>query len=73
MKLSATDYLNYLFFHISIVERERRKDAVSERTPLLWSEPRSPSSDSASPPNGGTPSKCGVIGVGLLSQSPRDP
>ncbi|KAF8798387.1 DUF21-domain-containing protein [Phlegmacium glaucopus] len=55
-----------------IVERERRKDPASERTPLLWPEPRSPSSDYVSPPNDGTPLKYGGTGgIGLLSESPR--
>jgi len=55
-----------------IVERERRKDGVStERTPLLWPEPRSPPSEYAPTPIGQTtPLK---YGGSFLSEPPRDP
>ena len=66
------------FFFSRIVERERRrdtKDTISECTPLLWHEPRSPSSDCPTPPAiavGDTPLKYGAIRNVLLNESPPD-
>lgn len=61
-----------VFFFFSIVERERRKDAVSERTSLLWPEPRSPSStDYGVTPNVQAPLKYGTSGNEVFGEVPR--
>ena len=55
----------WFIYFISIVERERRKDAVS----LLWPEPRSPSDNASITPNVHTPLKEGGSGNVYLSGS----